>query len=159
MTTFRAAVRTAGWRPRPAAAGRRRSVEISRLASGVNPVLQDMRSAKNEDPTRIYRHFLTRLRVAPDALPLVADEEAAERRNLDVLAARQGVGDLLQHGLDQIGRLVPRQTDLLVHRFAQLRSRYRRIHPRPPPTLRIIVEENATLSREVSQLQRDVRSR
>src|SRR5215472_5685423 len=105
MTTFRAAVPTGDWRRRRAAGGRRRSAAISRLTSGVNPVLQHVRSSKNEDPARIYRHFLARLRVAADALPLVADEETAERGNLHVLAARQRIGDLLQHGLDQVGRL------------------------------------------------------
>src|SRR5262245_12558723 len=100
MTTFQPAVRTAGWRHRRATAGHRRFAGISRLASGVNPVLQHMRSPKNEHPPRIYRHFLTRLRVASDALTLVADEKAAERGDLDILATRQRVGDLLQYGLD-----------------------------------------------------------
>src|SRR4030095_15823988 len=87
-----------------------------------------------QDLARIYRHFLTRLGVAPDALALGPHEEAAERGDLHVLAAGQGIGDLLEHDLHQVRRLVARQTDFLIDGPAQLRPRYRSVHPPPHST-------------------------
>src|SRR5262245_33517564 len=94
-----------------------------------------MGCAKYQDLARVYRHFLTRLGVAPYALALGAHEEAAEGGDLHVLAARQGIRDLLEHDLHQVRRLVAREADLLVDGLAQLRPRYRSVHPPPHSTI------------------------
>src|SRR3546814_9863840 len=73
-----------------------------------------MGRAEHKDPARQDRHFLTGLRIATDALALLADREAAERRQLHHLATYQGLGNLVQNRLDQFGGLVARKTDLLI---------------------------------------------
>src|SRR3546814_18230066 len=91
-----------------------------------------MGRAEHKDPARQDRHFLTGLRIATDALALLADREAAERRQLHHLATYQGLGNLVQYILDQFGGLVARKTDLLIDGIAQFCSGYR---PSGPPPL------------------------
>src|SRR3546814_15887275 len=84
-----------------------------------------MGRAEHKDPARQDRHFLTGLRIATDALALLADREAAERRQLHHLATYQGLGNLVQNRLDQFGGLVARKTDLLIDGLAQVCPGYR----------------------------------
>ena len=47
--------------------------------AGIDAVLEHMARAEDQYRTRQYRHFLTRLRVAPDALPLFTHEKTPKR--------------------------------------------------------------------------------
>src|SRR3546814_19818591 len=78
-----------------------------------------MGRAEHKDPARQDRHFLTGLRIATDALALLADREAAERRQLHHLATYQGLGNLVQNRLDQFGGRVARKTDLMIDGLAR----------------------------------------
>jgi hypothetical protein len=64
-----------------------RRCRLSVLA--VDPVFQDVRRAEHQNAARQDWHFDTGFRVAAHALALLADREAAERRNLDVIAPDQ----------------------------------------------------------------------
>src|SRR5580704_10573291 len=79
-----------------------------------------MRGAEHEHAARADRDFLPGFRVAPDALALAAHRKAAKGRNLDHLAPLQRIRNLGDHRLDQFGRLVARQADLLIDRFGEL---------------------------------------
>ena len=79
-----------------------------------------MRGAEDEHPARADRHFLAGLRIAADPLALLPHRETAEGRNLDHLAAFERVGNLGNHRLDEFGRLVARQADLLIDRLGEL---------------------------------------
>src|SRR5882757_7420372 len=79
-----------------------------------------MRRAKDEHPARADRDFLPGLRIAPDALSLPADGKAAERRDLDHIAALERAGNLGNHRFDEFGRLVAREPDLLIDRLGEL---------------------------------------
>src|SRR3546814_21109284 len=76
-----------------------------------------MGRAEHKDPARQARHFLTGLRIATDALALLADREAAERRPLHHLAPYPGLGHLVHNRLHQFGALVSLKTDLLFYRL------------------------------------------
>src|SRR3546814_3601926 len=78
-----------------------------------------MRGAEHENTPRQDGNFLSRLRVAADALPLLAHAETAEGGYLHLLAPRQGVADLMQHRLDQLGGIAARQTDLPIDRLGK----------------------------------------
>src|SRR5579862_177627 len=90
-----------GARPRRAAGIRRRRAVIV-----VDLVLERLRRAKHQDAARADRNLLAGLRIAADALPLLAHREAAERRDLDHLAARQRLANFADHRLDEFGGLV-----------------------------------------------------
>src|SRR3546814_14203370 len=79
-----------------------------------------MRGAEHENTPRQDGNFLSRLRVAADALPLLAHAETAEGGYLHLLAPRQGVADLMQHRLDQLGGIAARQTDLPIDRLGKV---------------------------------------
>ncbi len=118
------------------ALGRPACVRCSRTtgsASAVDLVLQRMAGAKHQDAARADRHFLAGLRIAADALAFLAHRKAAEGRDLDHLAALQRIRDLGDHRLDQFGRFVARQSDLLIDRFAELSARNRMPGHRPLP--------------------------
>ena len=91
--------------------------------SAVDTFLENMTRAENKHPPRLDRHFFTRLRIAPHPPALLADRERTERRKLHRVALGEAVGNLGQHKLDEFRRLVPRQTDFLIDRLAQMRAR------------------------------------
>src|SRR5580704_4658579 len=95
-----------------------------------------MRRAKNEDTARADRDFLPGLRIAPDALPFPADGKTAEGRNLDHIAALQRAGNLGNHRLDEFGRLVTREPDLLIDRLGELSTGNRVTGHEPLPCFR-----------------------
>src|SRR5690348_11633319 len=87
----------------------------------VDTLLEDRRRLEHHHPPRRNRHFRASLRVASDALPLLAHHERAEGRQLHRLPPLETIGDLLEHKLNQRGRLSTRQSDLLVHRLTEIR--------------------------------------
>src|SRR3546814_14255128 len=91
---------------------------LGRRERAVDAVLQDMGRAEHKDPARQDRHFLTGLRIATDALALLADREAAERRQLHHLDTYKGLGNLVQNKLDHFGGPVPHTTALLINSLA-----------------------------------------
>src|SRR5262249_47306147 len=116
----------------PASAARQTSRHRS-VGAPVDAVLEHVRGAEDQDAARADRNLLSGLRIATDAFSLAAYEEASEGRDLHVLAARQGVPDLLENRLDEPGRFVPRQTHLLIDGLAQLRSSHGSIGHRDAP--------------------------
>ena len=83
-------------------------------------VLQRVRRAEHQDAARADRHLLAGLRIAADPLSLLPDREAAERRNLDHLAARRARPEISAiTNFDQFGQFVARQADLLIDRLGQ----------------------------------------
>src|SRR5438874_10316795 len=120
---------SAGRRLRARRSGRRRSSRRHRACGGprgglaeavVDLMLQRMRGAEHQHPTRADRHFLAGLRVAADPLTLLAHGETAERGDLDHLAALERTGNLGDHRFDEFGRLVAREANLLIDRFGEL---------------------------------------
>ncbi len=98
--------RAGGGSGKPRSTSRR---SAARAGQGrIDPVFQNMRGAKHQDAPRQYGDLFTGLRVAPDALSLLANREAAEGRQLDHLTAHQGIGNLIEDRVDQLGRLPAR---------------------------------------------------
>src|SRR3989337_565360 len=89
----------------------------------VDALFHDVAGPEHEHAPRRDGNFLARLWVAPDALAFVANPERAERRELHGVAALEARHDLAEHQLDDLGGLVPRQTNLLKHRFRQIGAR------------------------------------
>src|SRR5258708_15778383 len=86
----------------------------------VDLMLQRVRGAEHENAARADRYFLPGLRVTPDPLSLLPHRETAEGGDLDHLAALERVGNLGDHRLDELCRLVARQTDFLIDRLGEL---------------------------------------
>src|ERR1700761_6977233 len=84
-----------------------------------------MRSPEYQHPAGVDRHLLPGLGITADTASLLAHGKAAERRNLDHLAARQRFGNLVQDCLDEFCRLVARQSNLLIDGLAELSPRNR----------------------------------
>src|SRR5678815_2773814 len=59
----------------------------------IDPLLQDRGGLEHHHATWRDRHFLAGLRVAADALPLLAHHERAERRKLYGLAPLEAIRD------------------------------------------------------------------
>src|SRR5436190_6546565 len=97
-----------------------RSTGLAVLGVSVDPLLQDRRRLEHHHTTRRDWHLGTSLRIATDALTLLADDEGAERRQLHGLAALQAVRDFLQHQFDERRGLRTRKTDLLVDGLAEV---------------------------------------
>src|SRR4051812_40416022 len=90
------------------------------IAVAVYPLLQNRRRLEHHHAARRDRHLGAGLRIAADALALLAHHEGAERRQLDRLALFQAVGDLFQHQFNEGRRLRARQAHLLVDGLAQI---------------------------------------
>src|SRR5665809_40368 len=86
----------------------------------VDALLHGVAGAEHEYASWRDRNFLARLRVAADALTLVANAERAERRQLDGVPPLETRNDLAKHELDDLGGFVPRQTNLLKHGLRQV---------------------------------------
>src|SRR6266480_4865449 len=85
----------------------------------VDLILEGVRGTEDQNAARAYRHFLPGFGIAADALSLLPDRKAAERRDLDHFSTLKRTGDLGDHRFDEFGRLVARQADLLIDRFAE----------------------------------------
>src|SRR5215472_3558522 len=88
----------------------------------IDTLLQDGGGLEDHHATRRDRHRGAGLGIASDALPLLADHEGAEGRELHGLAALEAIRDLLEHEFHECGGFGARQADLLVHRLAQIRA-------------------------------------
>src|SRR3990172_2372673 len=99
---------------------------FGRLSPGeriVDALFHDVACPEHQYAPRRDGNFLARLWVAADALTLVANPERAERREFHGVAALEARHYLAEHQLDDLGGLVPRQTNLLKHRFRQVGAR------------------------------------
>src|SRR3546814_13131294 len=76
-------------------------------AAVYNPLAHDLAGAERKDSARRDRNLDSGLRVAADPLALVAQDEAAEARNLHVLAVGQRMTHMVEHALDDICGLGP----------------------------------------------------
>src|SRR5438309_1194848 len=98
-------------------------LRVARSRGGsVHTILQNMRGTEDQDTPGSDRHFLTGLGIATDALSLEPDEETAKGGDLYGLAARQGFRHFIQHRFDKLGRLVTRESDLLVDGLGEMGS-------------------------------------
>src|SRR6185369_6201805 len=95
-----------------------------------DPVAHDLAGAEGHHPPRRDRHLDPGLRIAPDPLALVAQDEGAEARHLDVRALGQGMAHVVQDALDDIGRFGARQAELAVYGVGKVRARQRAVHTR-----------------------------
>src|SRR6476661_2189805 len=84
-------------------------------------VAHDLAGAERHHPARRDRHFDAGLGIAADPLALVAQDEAAEARNLDVLPFGQSVAHMMEDALDDPGRFGPGQSDFAVHDVSEIR--------------------------------------
>src|SRR6266446_1604789 len=89
----------------------------------VDALLENRRRLEHHNPSRRDWHFRSGLRIAPDALALLAHHERAERGKLHALPALEAIGDLPEHQLDERSRFGSRQTDLLINGLAQISAR------------------------------------
>src|SRR5690606_41372910 len=95
------------------------------------PVLEILARPEVEHATRRNRHFHSGLRIAADALALVAQNEAAEAGDLDVLSVGHRLAHLGQNGFDQRQALGARETHLAIDGLSQIgpgESAYRSHH-------------------------------
>src|SRR5262245_37597559 len=72
-----------------------RQARLLRLFDGIDALLEDGGRLEHHHPARRDRHFLAGLRVAADALALLAHHVRAERGELHRFAALKTVGDFL----------------------------------------------------------------
>src|SRR3546814_18696939 len=89
-------------------------------AAVYNPLAHDLAGAERKDSARRDRNLDSGLRVAADPLALVAQDEAAEARNLHVLAVGQRMTHTVEHALDDIGGLGPGEADSTLHDLGQI---------------------------------------
>ena len=89
----------------------------------IDPLLEDVAGLENHHAARRDRNFLARLRIAPDALALGADQERSERRQFDRFAPDNTRADLVEDRLDQFGGFRSRQPHLLIHRLTEVGAR------------------------------------
>src|SRR5438067_10799955 len=83
--------------------------------SGIESVLQHLRRPEGQHAARADLDLLACLRVAADAGLLVAHDEVAKARQLDLLAFLKRVLDGVEHHLDDLGALLLGEPDLLAH--------------------------------------------
>src|SRR5882724_640206 len=99
----------------------------------VDALLEDCRRLEHHHAPRRDRHFLAGLRVSPNALPLLAHDERAERRQFHGFAPLEAIRDFLQYHFYESRRLGSRQPDFLVHGLAEVRPRHRLARHRLTP--------------------------
>src|SRR5690348_16642107 len=68
-----------------------------------DPIAHDLAGAEGHDAARSDRHFDAGLRIAADALTLVAQDEGAEAGDLHVRPIGQRVAHVMKHPLDETG--------------------------------------------------------
>ena len=88
---------------------------MPRSAAAGDPLAHDLTGAEGEHAARRDRHLDAGLRIAADPLALVAQDEAAEAGNLDVLPVGQRVAHMVEDALDDAGRFGARQADLAMN--------------------------------------------
>src|SRR6267378_7808622 len=86
-----------------------------RAVRGIQRVLQHLRGPEGQHAARADLDLLPGLRVAADARALLADDEVAEARELDLLALLERVLDGVEHHLDDLGALLLGEPDFLAH--------------------------------------------
>src|SRR5690606_5821670 len=77
---------------------------------------------EHQNLARSDGHLLAGLRIAADPLPLLANAERAERRQLHGVAAGETRRNLVQHELDELLRFIAREPHLLHDRLGQVRA-------------------------------------
>src|SRR5437868_3963171 len=92
-----------------------------------DPVAHDLTGAEGHDTPRCDRHFDPRLRIAADALTLVAQDECPEARHLHVLADRQRMAHVVKHTLDHARRFGARQAKPAVNDVGEVRASQRSV--------------------------------
>src|SRR3954468_16190069 len=88
-----------------------------------DPVAHDLAGAEGHHAARRDWHFDAGLRIAADALTLVAQDEGAEAGDLHVRAVSQRVAHVMEHALDQARAFRARQAQLAVHDVGQIGAR------------------------------------
>src|SRR5439155_5629010 len=85
--------------------GERRDLSVRRRARSAlrDLVAHDLAGAERHDAPRCDRHFDAGLRIAADSLTLVAQDERAETRKLDVLPLGKRVTHVMKNTLDDAG--------------------------------------------------------
>src|SRR5262249_48171633 len=81
----------------------------------VQRVLQPLRGPERQHTARADLDLLARLRVAADARLLLADDEVAEARELDLLALFKGVLEGVEDHLHDLGGLLLGEPHLAAH--------------------------------------------
>src|SRR5262249_273520 len=99
----------------------------------IDTLLQDGGGLEDHHATRRDRHLGAGLGIASDALPLLADHEGAEGRELHGLAALEAIRDLFEHEFHECGGFGARQADLLLHRLPHIPPRVCLSRHRPAP--------------------------
>tara|TARA_A100001037_G_C15153121_1_gene641043 strand:- start:7433 stop:7909 length:477 start_codon:yes stop_codon:yes gene_type:complete len=107
--------------------------------SSIDPVFQHMGWPKQQHLAWQNGYFLARLRVPANSAALLADVETAERRDLYCFTRNEMISDLFQNDLYEIGRLIARQSDLLVDGFAEVRTSDRSSRHVSPHWLQVTV--------------------
>src|SRR4051794_5140786 len=90
-----------------------------------DPVAHDLAGAERHHAPRCDRHFDAGLRIAADSLTLVAEDERAETRKLDVLSLGKRVTHVMKNTLDDAGRLGTRQAQSAMHDVGKVSTRQR----------------------------------
>src|SRR5689334_9421006 len=92
----------------------RKACSLLRIGSAIqglpgpgDPLAHDLTGAEGEHAARRDRHLDAGLGIAADPLALVAQDEAAEARNLDVLAVGERGAHMMEDALDDARRLGP----------------------------------------------------
>src|SRR5215213_8193156 len=88
-----------------------------------DPLAHDLTGAEGEHSARRDRHFDARLRIAADPFALVAQDEAAEAGDLDVLPLGQSVAHMVKDALDDSRRFGPRKPDLAMDDISEVGAR------------------------------------
>src|SRR5437868_8087968 len=90
-----------------------------------DPVAHDLARAEGHHPPRRDRHLDTGLRIATDALTLVAQDEGAEAGDLHVAPLGERFAHVVQDALDDAGALGARQAELAMHDVREVGARQR----------------------------------
>lgn len=80
-------------------------------------LLEERGRFEHDDPARRDRHFVPGLWIAAHALPLLAHDEQAKRRQLYRFAALQALRDFFEHEFNECGAIGSRQAALLIDRL------------------------------------------
>src|SRR5690242_6462943 len=92
-----------------------------------DPVAHDLAGAEGHHAPRSDRHLDARLRVAPDALALVAQDESSKAGDLHVGAFGERVAHVVENALNHAGRLGARQAQLAMNDIGQVGARQRAV--------------------------------